>query len=439
MYLEDDQTFEDVLESLQLQGQPEWMKDFRKEAWRRFKDLPMPHRKDEQWRFATIQRNLLEGFQIGADVAPETAEALVERSNLIRDISGRICFANTQTVDWNPLDPELEKQGVILKPIREAFEEHGELLRDYYRRAGEELGSEKFVALHQALTHSGTLLYVPRNVVIEKPVVAYHWLCGQNAAIFPRTLIIAEDNTEVKLVELFFSDTNDQPGFSASVGQIFAGPGSRIFRKVIQDWNEKTISFQNDTTFAQKDARVNNVAINIGASRARYENQVRIEGSGSDVKLYSLTVADRKQEFDQRTLQVHAAPNSVSDLLYKNALMDEARTIFSGLIMVEKQGQQTDAYQTNRNLLLDPTAEANSLPGLEILANDVKCSHGATTSKLDLEELHYLRSRGIPEKEAKKLLVFGFFEEIFEKLGNEELVENVRAIVHSKFARHLRA
>ena len=160
---------------------------------------------------------------------------------------------------------------------------------------------------------------------------------------------------------------------------------------------------------------VKNLAVNIGAERARFENQTRIEGTGADVKMYSLTVAEESQEFDQRTFQTHNAGNAVSDLLYKNALLDKSRTIFSGLIKVAEGAQQTDAYQTNRNLLLDPTAEANALPGLEILANDVKCSHGATTGNVDRRELFYMMQRGIAKRDAMKLMVFGFFEEVIEQ------------------------
>ena len=188
-----------------------------------------------------------------------------------------------------------------------------------------------------------------------------------------------------------------------------------------------------DTTVAGRNTSVKNLAVNIGAERARYENQSRIEGPGADVKMYSLTVAEENQEFDQRTYQTHKAENAVSDLLYKNALLDNARTIFSGLIKVAENAQQTDAYQTNRNLLLDPTAEANALPGLEILANNVKCSHGATTGNVDPEELFYMMQRGISKREAMKLMVFGFFEEVIEKIDNEELADGLRELIHEKF------
>ena len=166
------------------------------------------------------------------------------------------------------------------------------------------------------------------------------------------------------------------------------------------------------------------------------ENAVRLNGTGADARLYGLTVAEGGQEFDQRTLQIHNAGSATSDLLYKNALLDSARTLFSGLIRVAPGAQGTDAYQTNRNLLLSPEAEANSLPGLEIEANDVKCSHGATTGQLDPEELFYMNARGIPKDAAHELLVFGFFEEIINRVENPELATALRTFVQGKFQRH---
>jgi Fe-S cluster assembly protein SufD len=160
---------------------------------------------------------------------------------------------------------------------------------------------------------------------------------------------------------------------------------------------------------------------------------VRIDGPGADVSLFGISVATGEQEFDQRTLQVHAAGHAKSDLLFKNALLGKARTIFSGLIKVAPDAQRTDAYQTNRNLLLSPDAEADSLPGLEIEANDVKCSHGATTGQIDPAELFYLRARGIPLAVAQELLAQGFLEEILAKVGHEEASAAVREMLRLKF------
>lgn len=433
----DDAVFEQALDQLRATGVPEWLVESKQEAWKQFHELPMPHRKDERWRFSTVDRNLLNGFNLGAGIPEASSALLTERSRVLKDYAGRLIFADGELIEFDPLPRELTDQGVLFLPLQEALTHHGELLRDYFKREGRPLGSEKFTALHDAYARSGTLLYVPKNVVIEKPIISYHWLSQSHAAVFPKTLVITEDHAQVNLIELFLSEKEGLPGFASSKSKIFAGPGSKVLRKVIQDWNDEVLSFQNDTTFAGKDARVKNVAVNVGGKRARYENQVQIQGSGAEVKLYSLTVSDKDQEFDQRTLQVHSAPHATSDLLFKNALLDRSKTIFSGLILVEEDGQQTDAYQTNRNLLLDKTAEANALPGLEIGANDVRCSHGATTSNLDEEELFYLQSRGIPSRIAKQLLIFGFFEEILGKFDDQELADTIRGLVQEKFTSHL--
>ncbi len=171
----------------------------------------------------------------------------------------------------------------------------------------------------------------------------------------------------------------------------------------------------------------------VGSRRARLENTVRIDGPGADVRLYGISVATGEQEFDQRTLQIHTAGQAKSDLLFKNALLGKSRTIFSGLIKVAPDAQRTDAYQTNRNLLLSPDAEADSLPGLEIEANDVKCSHGATTGQVDENELFYLRARGIPLEVAQELLAQGFLEEVIAKVEDEEGAEALRGMLSAKF------
>lgn len=393
----------------------------------------MPTARDEQWRFASVGRLSIDDFSAAEAPIADILAKLDSQSDLVSERAGRIVYVDDTPAAFEGISEELAAKGVIYLPITEAVEKHPELMEKYFLQESTELGSKKFFGLHAASAKAGSILYVPKGVAIEAPLVNYYWTSGARSAVFPHTLIVAEDNAYVSVVDVFFSETLENEALNIAVGNIHAGPGANVFRKVVQDWNEKTVSFQLDTTVAERDAQVKNVAVNIGAERARYEAQTRIEGPGADVKMYSLTVAEETQEFDQRTYQIHNAPNAVSDLLYKNALLDRSRTIFSGLIKVAENAQQTDAYQTNRNLLLDPTAEANALPGLEIFANDVKCSHGATTGNVDEEELFYMMSRGIPKRVAMQLMVFGFFEEIIEKVASDELSKNLRQLIHKKF------
>lgn len=413
--------------------EPSWLNERRTAGLEQFKQLPMPTARDELWRFASVGRLSIDNYQATDVPSSNTLDTLTERSELVSERAGRTVFVDDVPADFECVSEELAAKGVIYLPIAEAVEKHPELMEKYFLRESTELGSEKFFGLHAASVKAGSILYVPKGVSIEAPFVNYYWTSGARSAVFPHTLIVAEDNAYVSVVDVFFSETLRNEALNIAVANIHAGAGANVFRKVVQDWNEKTVSFQLDTTVAQRDAQVKSVAVNIGAQRARYEAQTRIEGPGANVKMYSLTVAEETQEFDQRTYQIHNAPNAVSDLLYKNALLDNSRTIFSGLIKVAEEAQQTDAYQTNRNLLLDPTAEANALPGLEILANDVKCSHGATTGNVDEEELFYMMSRGISKRAAMQLMVFGFFEEVIEQVASDELADNLRALIHKKF------
>jgi len=188
-----------------------------------------------------------------------------------------------------------------------------------------------------------------------------------------------------------------------------------------------------NSTVVRRDARAQSLNLHLGGHQARHESLSQLQAPGAFSEMLALTIASGEREFDQRTLQIHQAPNTKSDLLYKNVLQDKARTIFSGLIVVDQDAQKTDAYQSNRNLMLSDSAEANSLPGLEIQANDVRCTHGATTARIDPEELFYLQTRGIPEVKAHELLVFGFFEEVLNRLEDEDLHAALRSIIQSKF------
>ena len=413
--------------------EPAWLTTLRSEGKAQFDILPAPTARDERWRFASVGKLSIDGFAPPAAPAADKLAEFVKRSNLVSDRAGQLVFADDTQAQFEGISDELAAKGVIYLPVLDAVAQHPELMEKYFLQESTELGSEKYFGLHAELVKAGSILFVPKGVEIEQPFVNYYWTSSAKAAVFPHTLIIAEANSNASVVDIFFSESEDNTALNISVSNIHAASGAKVFRKVVQDWNEKTVSFQLDTTIADRDTLVKNVAVNIGAERARFENQTRIEGPGADVKMYSLTVAEETQEFDQRTFQTHNAGNAVSDLLYKNALLDNARTIFSGLIKVAEGAQQTDAYQTNRNLLLDPTAEANALPGLEILANDVKCSHGATTGNVDAEEFFYMMQRGIAKRDAMKLMVFGFFEEVIEKVDSDELADNLRELIRNKF------
>lgn len=296
-----------------------------------------------------------------------------------------------------------------------------------------DLGSDKYEALHVALLRNGVFVYVPKGVVVEDPFIVNYWNQADDVAIFPHTTVVCEDDAKVTVLEFQESLNPDAAGLVIANAHMIAGDRAQPTHDIVQNWNRKTLSFQLNTNTVGAETNARGLIINLGSRQARQEVHGRILGSNSNVEMYSLNVPRGEQEFDQRTLQTHVAPKSRSDLLYKNALSDDTRTIFSGLIIVEPDAQQTDAYQKNNNLMLSESAEANSLPGLEIGANDVKCSHGATSGRIDESELFYFLARGIPKHKAQELMVFGFFEEIISKIEIQEMADLVRAYVQQQF------
>lgn len=417
-----------------LDTAPKWWKDAKTTAFETFVSTPMPTRKDETWRFGKIKGLSLDEYKFAALPSISDAASIVKKSDFIDTYAGRFVFGDDQTLQADRISPELAEKGVIWAPLREAISKHPEILKDYLMKQSADLGSAKFAALHQAFLENGALLYVPKGVEIEDPFVVYNWSLNSGSTIFPHTLIIAEEFAKVKIIEANQSSTEENAAYSCGVNHIFAGTGANIDYTLLQNFNEQTLGFQINSNIAGKDSTVKTLSVNVGCGHYRSETHGQIKGAGSRVEMLSLAIADNEQEIDQRTLQTHSAPNAYSNLLFKNVLIDKAKTIFSGLIKVDEGAQQTDAYQTNRNLLLSDTAETNSLPGLEIAANDVKCSHGTTTSQIENDEIFYMKARGIPEAMAQELIVYGFFEEILTSIDCDTLADRARQIIQSKFS-----
>ncbi|NDV60918.1 Fe-S cluster assembly protein SufD [Puniceicoccales bacterium CK1056] len=412
----------------------DWFRDRQRAEWSRYLELPMPVRTNEKWRFANLKRiREMDRFEAVTGGAPDAAD-IVDKSKRFQNVSGRIILVDDSQVSPVYLEESLAGKGVIFTTLVDAIVKHPELVQKYFMQQSPELGSEKFEALHVALLRNGVFLYVPDDVEIKDPFVVYNWALKDKGTIFPHTLFITGRNSKANLIEFQECANEDSSHLVVANAHLYAEDGAKPSHTIVQNWNLNTLSFQLNTNNAQGNTEAKSTLINVGSAQARQEIHGKIFGSGSNVEMHALNVPNGSQEFDQRTLQTHIAPNSRSDLLFKNALMDKSRTIFSGLIIVEEDAQQTDAYQTNNNLMMSEDVEANSLPGLEIKANDVKCSHGATTGRIDESELFYFLARGIPRMKAQELMLFGYFEEIIVKLDNPELVSYARELVQMKFA-----
>ncbi|HEY4282048.1 MAG TPA: Fe-S cluster assembly protein SufD [Chthoniobacterales bacterium] len=413
---------------------PDWFRDQQQEAWNEFKSLPAPTRKDQLWRFSNVDLLDLSTFNFSRELSEDDHQNVLKYSQGLKEFAGRMIFAGDQLVERDVVSDQLKKRGVIFQPLERAMVEHADLFRKYFMSQPAVLGSAKFAALHKALVSSGTFLFVPRGVEIDLPIEIFHWLRGENVSVFPHLLLVADELAKVTVIEHFRSCDQRAPGFACGVNDLIAGPGAKITYVCAQSWGENVRALQMNTTTADHDASAMSLNLHLGGKYSRFESLSRLIGEGARSDLLAVTVATNDQEFDARTLQDHVSPNTASDLLYKNALDERARCTFGGLIRVEPHAHFTDAYQKVRNLLLSDDCEANSMPGLEILADNVRCTHGATSGQIDEDELFYLRARGIPTAMAQRLIVSGFLNDVIRRLDQPAIAAHLQAMIENKFA-----
>jgi Fe-S cluster assembly protein SufD len=417
-----------------LRQLPEWFKDQQHAAWDQFEASPQPTRKNQAWRFSNVGLLDLAPFKASSPLSQEDRQNILKYSRGLERYAGRMIFANDQLVERDVVSEDLKKRGVIFQPLERAMLEHPDLFRRYFMSTEATLGSAKFAALHRALVSTGTFLFVPRGLEIELPIEIFHWLRHGNTSVFPHLLLVADELAKVTVIEHFRSCSTTAPGFACGVNDLIAGPGAKVTYVCAQEWARNVIALQMNSTTVDHDASAMSLNLHVGARYSRFESLSRLIGEGARSDLLAVAVARDQQEFDARTLQDHMSPRTASDLLYKNALDDRARTIFGGLIRVEPHAHFTDAYQKVRNLLLSDDAEANSMPGLEILADNVRCTHGATSGQIEKDQLFYLRSRGIPTKMGQRLLVTGFLDEVIQRLEHPAIAEHLHRRIEEKFA-----
>ena len=413
---------------------PDWFRDQQRAAWKTFESLPSPTRKDQAWRFANVNLLDLAPYNISGPLSEDDRKNVLKYSRGLDQFAGRMIFVNNQLIERDVVSEDLKRRGVVFQPLERAMVEHSDLFRKYFMSTEATLGSAKFAALHQGLVSSGTFLFVPRRVEIEQPIEIFHWLRHDNMSIFPHLLLVTDELAKVTVIEHFRSCNLTAPGFACGVNDLIAGPGAKVTYVCAQDWASNVIALQMNSTTVDHDASAMSLNLHLGGRYSRFESLSRLIGEGGRSDLLAVAVARDQQEFDARTLQDHVSPHTASDLLYKNALDDRARTIFGGLIRVEPHAHFTDAYQKVRNLLLSDDAEANSMPGLEILADNVRCTHGATSGQIDEDELFYLRTRGIPTKVAQRLIVTGFLDEVIHRLDQPAIAEHLHRLIKERFS-----
>jgi Fe-S cluster assembly protein SufD len=417
--------------------EPKWLRDRRLHAWEVYEETPMPTTHLEEWRYTDLKKKLkLEALQWPEVVECEDdfsacPDGLQEAMRADRPASGHM-WEIDGIVFHEDLDEDLHSKGVILTSLRKAMDSHAQLLMDHLGMEALPPEEGKFEAMTAALWTDGILLYVPAGVRLELPVRVTRWVSQEGVALFSRTLIVAEPGSQVSFVDEVLSRDMEEQTFVSNAVEVLARDGAQVQYVSLQRLGRGAFYQSSQRTLALRDSTLDTLNVSMGASVSRVDLNARLLGPGANSDMLGLYFGDDTQHFDHNTSQDHLAPNTASDLLYKGALDDASRSVFRGVIRVHPRAQKTDAYQTNRNLLLSDHARADSLPNLEIQADDVKCSHGATVGQLDEESRFYLMSRGLSREQAERLVVMGFLGEVLSRLPLGGVVEKVTNVIEAK-------
>ena len=418
-------------------GEPAWVLEARLRAWEIYEATPMPTARDEEWRRTSIRALKLDQvLPFGAGTMPKATLAALPsdvRAGLSEEGRAGLLVQHNSGMVFHMISEEATKQGVIFTGLDEAVREHPELVQKYFMSEAVTPDHDKFSALHGAFWSGGTFLYVPRGVTIETPFQTRVFADADAPGIFAHTLMVVEESAHAVLIDEFISPTAESgQGFSCGSVELHAGKNAHVRYFSVQDWGRHVWHFNTQRLIADRDSTTNSLTILLGSKLTKTNVESSLRGEGSTSEMLGIYFGDGKQHFDQHTMQDHVKPNTTSDLLFKGALRDRARQVFSGMIKVEPGAQKTNAYQANRNLLLSDKARVDSMPKLEIGANDVRCTHGATMGQVEPEYLFYLRSRGLNREEAERMIVEGFLDEIVRRIPLEEVRDRLSDAIQAK-------
>jgi len=397
----------EALKSLVRREEDPFVEDLRRGAFGEFEALPVPSPETEEWRYTDLRR-----FDLSSFVA-------VDGDTVSRE-----------------LDPEaraeIDRQGVVFEGIDEALRTHPELIRPHLHR-NVPTARSRFTALHGAFRTGGTFVHVPDGVRVEVPLQAITSVERDGTAVFPHTIIVTGRDAELTFEERYRSPALERV-LSDAIVEIDAGRGSRVRYVAVQEWGAGVTHLAVQRATLAQDAELRSLGVAFGASLSRSEVESVLQGDGSSSEMLGVYFANGDQHFDHRSIQDHIGSLTSSDLLYKGALRDRSRTIYSGTVIIRQGAHKCNAYQTNRNVLLSEEARADSIPNLEILSNDpVRCGHAASVGPVDDDALFYIQSRGIPDAEAERRVVMGFFQEVLDRVS----IPEVRGELERAIAREL--
>ena len=421
-----DEGFASLLGSL---NEPSWLTEQRKNAWNRFNDLPWPSNKDEEWMRTDIRMFKLNKFSLGGEPAgQESANVLASGVEL----AGSMTFEAGVATVVKPLDQKWIDKGVIFGNLAELANEHGELIEKHLNKLVDP-NIDRFSALHAATWTSGLFLYVPRNVILDEPIHTSA-LLADGGSDLGHTLIIIEEGAEATVLAESASISESAAGLHCGSIEIYVGDRANLRYVNLQDWSQKVWHFGHQKATVGKDSNLQWTVGALGSRLAKVNQHVDLTGEGANSQVNGVMFTENKQHLSYHTLQRHVAPHCNSDFLYKAALQDDSRTVWRGMIKVDEGAQKTDGFQRNDNLLLSAKARADSIPGLEIDADDVRCTHGSTSGRVDEELIFYAMARGFTRKEAIRAIVTGFFQQVFDRIT----IESVRDALGDAIARRVR-
>lgn len=418
---------------LRDRAEPAWLSERRRDAFKTFLATPLPSSKDEEWRRTDIRAFKLNAFEPGArHEAGADERAAVEPLYAALSTHYATGIAQVNGAVARVADPA-RLGGAVFVDLATAAKEHPALLERFLLTKVVSPETDAFSALHAAFWTGGTLLYVPKGVKVEAPLFSLVALAGEGHVDMDHTLVVLEDGAEATLVrETAGRMQAGTAALHAGAVEIILGRGAKLRFVNIQNWDQETWHFSRERALVGPDAELQWTVGGLGSRLAKVNQEVALTGEGARAQVNGVMFTTGRQHLAYFTRQDHAAPHTTSDLLYKGGLKDRSRVVWRGMIRVEKDAQRTDAYQKDDNLILSDTARADSIPGLEIEANDVRCTHGATAGRVDEDMIFYARSRGIAREEAIRLIVEGFFANVYDRITLEPVRETLRQAVAAK-------
>jgi Fe-S cluster assembly protein SufD len=416
----------------QAVGETEWLVAQRLEALRIYRSTPMPDTRQEAWRRTdprgATQAPLAWRPVDDVEVDPNLLLPLTDASQagLMIHRPGLPLLAN--------VDPDLRRQGVVFADLAEASRVAPQVLEKHLgRQVGADQG--KFAALAIAASQSGVLVYVPAGVQLDRPLHSVVWAPGAGRAYASRLLVVLGRGASATYVHEFASPTEAE-GSSLHAGtvEVVLEESSQLTLVELQTWGEHVWNFTHEHAQVGAGARLDWIFGAVGSHLTKNFSELSLVGEGAEGRMSGFYFADGHQHLDHDTQQNHRAVHTTSDLLFKGALKGRSRSVWQGMIYVAPGAQRTDGYQANRNLILSKGARADSIPGLEILADDVRCTHGATVGRLEEEPIYYLMSRGLPRHDAERLVVDGFFAPIMTRIPFEGVRARFEGMIDDKMA-----